>query len=158
ISDEEPKPEAAAKSPVDAQSPGPDAYDLLDKYLAAVGGAVAIQKITSRVEKGTLTGFGGQHIPVDVFGKAPDKRMSVMHMPNGDSITSFDGHSGWLGFPGRPAHIMNADENAAAAMDADLYFPIHVKTLRQKFIAGPGEKIDGRDTIQVVGRTEGQPP
>ena len=53
---------------------------------------------------------------------------------------------------------MNTDENAAAAIDADLYFPVHVKTLCQKFIAGPGEKIDGHDTIQVVGRTEGQPP
>jgi len=156
ISDEEPKPEAHA--PVDAQAPQPDAYALLDKYLAASGGAPAIQKITSRVAKGTMTGFGGQKISVDVYGKAPNQRVTIMHTPNGDNVTTFDGHSGWLGVPGRPPHIMNADENAAASLDADLYFPVHVKTLRQKFIAGPGEKIDGHDTIQIVGRTEGQPP
>jgi len=33
-----------------------------------------------------------------------------------------------------------------------------VKTAYTKFMAGPGDKIDGHDTIQVVGRTEGQPP
>jgi photosynthetic reaction center cytochrome c subunit len=157
ISDEEPKPPSAEHSVVDAQALQPDAYVLLDKYFAASGGA-AIQKITTRVEKGTLTGFGGQKISIDVYGKAPDKRVSIMHTPNGDNITAYDGHAGWLTVPGRPAHIMNADENAAAALDADLYFPIHVKTLRQKFIAGPGEKIDGHDTIQIVGRTEEQPP
>jgi hypothetical protein len=158
ISDEEPKPPAAEHSPVDAQTPQPDAYALLDKYLAASGGAPAIQKITSRVQKGTLTGFGGQKISIDVYGQAPAKRVSVMHTPNGDNVTAFDGHSGWLVVPGRPPHIMNAGEKSAAALDADLYFPVHVKTLRQKFIASPGEKIAGHDTIQIVGRTEGETP
>jgi photosynthetic reaction center cytochrome c subunit len=158
INAEEPKPPSAEHSVIDAQASPPDAYALLDKYLAATGGAPAIQKITTRVEKGILTGFGGQKFSIDVYGEAPDKRVSVMHTPNGDNVTAYDGHSGWLTVPGRPAHIMNADENAAAALDADLHFPIHVKTLRQKFIAGPGEQIDGRVTIQVVGRTEGQPP
>src|SRR5215475_12507960 len=57
ISDEEPKPEAAhpvadgaAAKPV---YPAPD--QLLDKYLAAVGGASAVQKISSRVEKGKIS-------------------------------------------------------------------------------------------------------
>ena len=158
ISDEEPKPASAEHSVIDAQASQPDAYALLDKYLAASGGAPAIQKITTRVEKGSLTGSGGQKISIDVYGKAPDMRVSVMHTPNGDNVTGFDGHSGWLTVPGRPPHIMNADENAAAALDADLYLPVHVKTLRQKFVAGPGEKIDGHDTIQVVGRTDGQTP
>jgi photosynthetic reaction center cytochrome c subunit len=158
ITDEEPKPAAPENSTVDAQAPKPDAYQILDKYLVAVGGAPAIQKITSRVQKGTLTGFGGQSMGIDVYGKAPDKRASIMHMPNGDSITAFDGNSGWLGFPGRPPHIMTPEEVAGARMDADLYFPAHLKTLYQKFVAGPGEKIDGHDTIQVVGRSEGQPP
>jgi photosynthetic reaction center cytochrome c subunit len=158
LGDEEAKPEVAAKPPADRQVPKPDAYQILDNYLAAVGGASAVQKITSRVEKGTLTGFGGQRISVDIYGKAPDKRVSVMHMPNGESTTAFDGHSGWLGLPGRPPHIMTAGEMAEARMDADLYLSVHLKTLHQKFVAGPGEKIDGHDTIQVVGRTEGQPP
>jgi len=43
----------------------PPADQLLDKYLAAVGGAAALQKITSRVAKGTAS-FAGQKVAVDV--------------------------------------------------------------------------------------------
>jgi len=90
----------AEKKPAAAPAALPTSDQVFDKYLAASGGAEAVQKITSRVAKGTLTGFGGQHFPVDVYGKAPDKRISVMHLPGGDSITAFDGHSGWLSVPG----------------------------------------------------------
>jgi hypothetical protein len=53
---------------------------------------------------------------------------------------------------------MSAAENAAARIDADLYFPAHLKTVYEKFSVNVGEKIDGHDTYMVVGRTEGQPP
>jgi len=76
------------------------AEQLLDKYLAAVGGADAVQKITSRVQKGTLTSFGGQHFPAEVYSKAPGKRFSVMHLPAEKSVTAFDGNQGWLSVPG----------------------------------------------------------
>src|SRR5277367_2746648 len=50
ISDEEPKHEAeGAKAPGDAKPVLPAADQLLDKYLAAVGGASALQKVSSRV-------------------------------------------------------------------------------------------------------------
>jgi outer membrane lipoprotein-sorting protein len=94
---------------------------------------------------------------VDIYSKAPDKRDSVMHLKNGDSITAFDGKQGWLSIPGR-VHMMSAAENDAVSIDADLYFPAHVKTLYQKFAVAPGEKIDGRDTYLVVGESEGKPP
>jgi len=134
----------------------PAADQLLDKYLAAVGGAAALQKITSRAAKGTAT-FGGQSVAVDVYAKAPDKRLSVMHLKDGDSLTAFDGRQGWLSIPGR-THMMSAAENAAAGIDANFYFPINIKTMYDKFRVEPGEKIDGHDTYLVVGRKEGQPP
>jgi len=150
---------AVGEKKSDATAPAlPTADQLFDKYLAASGGADAVQKITSRVAKGTLTAFGGQHFPVDIYAKAPDKRVSVMHLPNGDSVTAFDGHSGWLSVPGRPPHFMNADEIAGARLDADLHFPADAKTLASKWMVSPGEKIDGHDTIQVVGRADGRPP
>ena len=158
ISGEEPKPESGErKGPGEEKAAFPAADQLLDKYLVAVGGAEALRKITSRVQKGTLIAFGGQHFPVDVYSKAPDKRFSVMHLQGGDSVTAFDGKQGWLSVPGH-VHMMSAAENDAARIDADLYLPAHLKTLYQKFSVDAGEKIDGRDTYLVVGRTEGQPP
>jgi photosynthetic reaction center cytochrome c subunit len=134
----------------------PPAEQLLDKYLAAVGGADALKKITSRTETGTAS-FAGQSVAVDVYTKAPDKRLSVMHMKDGDSLTAFDGQQGWLSVPSR-THMMSAAENGSARIDADFYFPINIQTLYEKFRVEPGEKIDGHDTYLVVGRKEGQPP
>jgi len=134
----------------------PAAGDLLDKYLAAVGGAPALQKITSRAAKGTAT-FAGQSVAVDVYAKAPDKRLSVMHLKDGDSLTAFDGRQGWLSIPAR-THMMSAAENDAARIDADFYFPIEIKTTYEKFRVEQGEKIDGHDTYLVIGSKEGAPP
>ncbi len=158
ITDEEPRSAGGEeKKPGEAKSALPAADELLDKYLAAIGGSEALQKITSRVQKGTLTAFGGQHFPAEVYSKAPDKRVSIMHLQGGDSVTAFDGKQGWLSVPGR-VHMMSVAENDAARIDADLYFPAHLKTLYAKFSVDPSEKIDGHDTYLVVGRNEGQPP
>ena len=157
ISDEEPKAEPAAVRTADAPKPVfPPVDQLLDKYLAAVGGSTALQKVSSRVEKGKITA-SGHELAIEVYAKGPDKRISIMHMPNGDSITAFDGKQGWLSNNGRP-HLMSAAENDAARIDADLYFPEHVKSLYKRFNVLPGETIGGHDTYMVLGRGEGQPP
>ena len=148
--------EPAKKSSEKAGLPKPE--ELLDKYLAAVGGAAGVEKITSRVQKGKLLAFGGQSFPAEVYSKAPDKRVSIMHLQGGDSVTGFDGQRGWMSVPGRTAHMMSAAENESAHLDADLHFPVHVKTLYSKFTVKSGEKIDGHDTYLVEGHEEGRPP
>ncbi|HEY6263590.1 MAG TPA: photosynthetic reaction center cytochrome c subunit family protein [Candidatus Acidoferrum sp.] len=154
ITDEDPAPGAAEEKAAGEGKPAlPTADQLLDKYLAAIGGADALQKITSRVQKGKLTSFGGQKIHAEVYSKAPNKRLAVMHL----RITAFDGKQGWLSVPSR-VHMMSAAENDAARIDADLYFAVHVKMLYEKFGVEASEKIDGHDTHLVVGRSEGQPP
>jgi outer membrane lipoprotein-sorting protein len=145
------------KKPGEEKASMPAADQLLDKYVSAIGGAGALQKITSRVQKGTLTAFGAEHFPVEVYSKAPDKRISIMHLKGGESVTAFDGKQGWLSVPGR-VHVMSATENDAARIDADLYFAAHVKTLYQKFDVESGGKIEGHETYLVTGNTEGQPP
>lgn len=158
ITDEAPGPAAEeGKKDGGPKAALPAADQLLDKYLAAIGGSEALQKITSRVQKGTLTAFGGQHFAVEVYSKAPDKRVSIMHLQNGDSVTAFDGKQGWLSVPGR-VHMMSGADNESARIDADLYFAGHVKTLYQKFSVDAGGRIDGHDTYLVVGHSEGKTP
>jgi hypothetical protein len=135
----------------------PTAESLLDNYLAAVGGANALKKISSRVAKGSVTAFGDQHMAVDIYAKAPDKRLSVMHLKSGESVTAYNGTVGWLRVPGR-VHMMNAQESFGAKMDADFAFPVDVKSLYSRWETESGEKIDGHDTWLVVGHKEGEPP
>lgn len=146
----------AAAAPAPAELPKPEA--ILDRYLAAVGGAEALAKVESRVQKGTLSGFGPQPFPVEVYAKAPGKRVSIVATPRGESVTAFDGTTGWLGNSGRPPRDMSAAESAAARLDADLAFPSDVKTLFKELRALPSEPIDGHATVRLVARNEGEPP
>lgn len=105
-----------------------------------------------------MTGFGDKPLEVEVFAKAPDQRISIVHTPRGDSLTAFDGHGGWLGSTGRPSRDMSAAESGAARLDADLRFPSHVTQLFKEFTTAAAEKIDGRDALHVLARNEGEPP
>ena len=136
---------------------GPTADQLLDKYLQAVGGATAIDKVSSRVMKGTIT-FGDRNVPIDIFSKDPDKRVSFTHTPDGDSVTAFDGREGWLGTPGRPVHEMHGPDIDGAAMDADLHFAAHLKGMFSELQVRGTEKIDDHDACLVVGRREEKTP
>jgi photosynthetic reaction center cytochrome c subunit len=135
----------------------PEPAKLLEGYLAAVGGADALRKISTRVAKGTVTAFGDQKMPVDIYAKAPDKRVSILHLKEGESVTAYNGKVGWLSVPGR-VHMMNAQETYGAKIDADFAFPANVKGLYTKWETKAGEKIDGQETWLVIGEREGEPP
>ncbi len=154
IAAEGPKP---APEGAEAVAPAlPSADQILAKYAQAVG-AEALEKVTSRVQKGQVIGFGGPAMPIEVFDKTPDKRLSVMQTPRGEMVTAYDGSRGWL--TGREGpHPMSAAESEAAKLDADLHFPLHVKRLFTAFSVRPSEKVDGRDAVLLVAGNEGQPP
>jgi len=136
---------------------GPTANDLFDKYLQALGGAAAVEKVTSRVAKGTID-IGGKQVPSDVYSKDPGKRASFMHLPEGDSVTAFDGHEGWIGVPGRPVREMHGSDVDDAAIDADLHFATHLKQMFTEAQVRGIEKRGDHEAYLVVGRREGKPP
>ncbi len=139
------------------ESAGPTAQQLLAKYVHASGGAAAIDKVTSRVMKGTID-FGGRSLPIDIYCKDPDKRISFTHLAEGDSITAFNGQEGWLGTPGRPIREMHGSDLDAASLDADLHLPAHLEHMFSKMqVRGP-EKIGDKDTYEVVGQRDGETP
>ena len=130
---------------------------VLNKYVNAIGGTAAVRKVTSRIEKGSAD-VGGKQMAIDIYAQGPDKRVSVMHLPNGESVTAFNGTVGWLSVPGRPTHWMSAGEAEAARLDADLYFPTRLDEIFKDFKLAPPEKIDGRNANLVLGLREGKPP
>lgn len=135
----------------------PPAESLLDRYLTAIGGAEALNKIFSRVAKGTVTVFGDQKLAVEIYAKAPNKRVSVVHTKDGESVTAYNGKVGWMSMPGR-VHMMNSQESFGARMDADFAFAVNVKSLYAEWKTNDGEAIDGRETWLVTGQNQGQPP
>jgi hypothetical protein len=133
----------------------PTAYQVLDKYLAAVGGADAVNKIRTRVQKGKLDAFGTQY-PVEVYSEAPDKRVSISHPTRGDSVTAFNGETGWLAMP-NAVHRMTSAEAEAARIDAQVHFPVQLRELYKEFHVRPSEEIAGRPTVLVSAKAMGKP-
>jgi photosynthetic reaction center cytochrome c subunit len=152
----------AANATGDASAPKlptnlPTVTQLLENYVRALGGSAAIEKITTRVETGS-TAFHSQSQSVKIFTQAPDKQSIVRHSPSGESVTTFDGQSGWSGAPGRPPREMHDADLAAARMDADLQFPLHIQKIFPELRIEYPEKINDRDAYLLIAIREGQPP
>jgi photosynthetic reaction center cytochrome c subunit len=149
--------EAEATQIDEKENSGPTADQLLEKYTHALGGSAAIDNVTTRVMKGTID-IGGKSLPIDIYCKAPDQRISFTHMPEGDSVTAFNGHEGWLGMPGRPIREMQGSDLDGASIDANLHLATQLKTMFTDMKVRGTEKIGDHEAYQVIGQREGKPP
>lgn len=149
---------AEAPEAGDTKAPaGPSADQLIDKYVQALGGAAAVDKITSRVAKGTIE-FGDKSFPIDLYSKDPEKRISFTHMPEGDNVTAFNGQEGWLGMTGHPMREMHGPDIDGASIDADLHLATHLKGMFSKVSTRGTEKVGDHDAYMVVGERADKPP
>ena len=116
------------------------------------------EKVTSRVMTGKIMVMGSE-TPIQLFTKAPNKRVSVTHSANGDSFTAFDGAAGgWMGSTGRPAREMSAADSESASMDAEFYLPLRIKEIFTQVRRGRPEEINGAMCDVLNGARQGRPP
>lgn len=134
----------------------PSADQILGKYLQAVGGTAAVAKISSRIQKGTLTA-GSKQFPVEVVAKEPAKRVTTVRFPGGDNVTGTNGEEGWLSMPGRPVHAMSSPEVDAARLDAELFFPAGIGRIFKELRVEQQGRINGRPVYVLVGTGETLP-
>jgi photosynthetic reaction center cytochrome c subunit len=132
----------------------PTVSQLLDRYIEALGGSDAIQKISSRVQNGSIS-ISGQSLRVEVFVESPQRWALVRHLPEGDSIAAFNGQAGWFAVPGRPPRDMHPAEIEAARMDADLQFPLHIQSFFPELRVEYPEKVRDREAFVLIGIREG---
>ncbi len=161
IATEAPKPGTTDGDPDDAASLAswPSGNSVMAKYLEALGGKPALEKVATRVEKGNAVLAGGRSLPIEILAKSPDERVSVMHTANGDSVTAFNGHVGSLAVPGRPMREMSASDQYAARLDATVMFPANLAAIFDDLKLQPHpETVDGHAATVVWGITKGKPP
>jgi hypothetical protein len=128
----------------------PPVEQIIAKYAEAVGGAQALAKIDTRELKGTIS-LGGRSIPVEIVGKLGNKQLTVVHLPNGDSITAYNGTSGWTSAPNRPVHEIPEVEVASARVEADLQLAVNLKHMFSELKSATPEKIGDREVYVVSG-------
>jgi outer membrane lipoprotein-sorting protein len=146
------------------QAPGvPSAAQILDKYIQALGGAQRLSSQTNFVARGTYQGYDDpEKRPAEIYAKAPDERAVIVHTPNGDSTTTYDGHSGWIAAPDTdqpmPVMALTGGDLQGAKIDASLNFPAGLKQDFTKWLVGPDTTINDRDVQVVQGSNPGESP
>jgi photosynthetic reaction center cytochrome c subunit len=134
----------------------PTVDEVLQRYVSALGGASAIQKIASRIETGH-TDVAGKSLPVEIFVQSPDKWALVRHLPEGQSTTVYDGRSGWFSMPGRNPRELHPADLEAVRMDADLQFPLHMRQMFPALRVEYPETVAGREASVLFAEREGRP-
>ena len=132
------------------QAPGlPSAESILDKFIAASGGAQKLAGVTSFVAKGTSVGFGGfgGGGDVEIDAKFPDKRSTIIlfkeETERGDQIRSYDGKTGWVRTPLNVLgeFQLSGSDLDGARFDAQLSFPGQIKQTLTNLKTGPPSSI-----------------
>jgi hypothetical protein len=134
---------------------GPPAEQIIAKYVEAIGGAAALEIVSTRQEKGTIN-VSGRNLPIEILSRIGGKQVTVIHLPNGDSITAYDGRSGWTSTPNRPVHEIPSVEVASAQAEVDLQLPLHMKQLFSEIKPVAPENIGDRETYVVAGLNSGE--
>jgi tetratricopeptide (TPR) repeat protein len=104
----------------------PQVSQLLRRYVDALGGASAIEKVKSRVAKGTVR-LRDQSAAIEIFAQAPGKQAVLWHSTQGGSSLVVDGETGWIAAPRLPVRDLRGPELGIARMDADLQFALHIR-------------------------------
>jgi hypothetical protein len=140
---------AQGQTPPKADAAMPTVDQVLDKYVQALGGKAAIEKLTSREGKGTfeIPAFGATGT-VETFEKAPNKKAMVIDIPGFGTVRQgFDGTAGWAVDPQNGLRDQTGAELAATKLESDFHRDIKLKQLYPKITVKGKEKVGDKDAI-----------
>ncbi len=141
----------------------PSADEILDRFIEALGGRERLSTVTSLAAKGAYKGFSDLDASaLELFAKAPAQRTTIVHTPNGDVTTVYDGQAGWTLAPATdspvPVLAMTAGDLDGARLDAELLFPAEIKKALKQWRVGYPTTLDDRDVQVVQGTSDGKYP
>ncbi len=155
------KPEPVKPEPANtvAAAKLPPVKEILEKYVKAIGGREAIQKIKTRVSTGTI-----DLVPMNLKGTfeiyaAPDaKSFSKMTIAGiGDLFEGMDGKTAWAINPIQGSREKAGAELLQTKLVNDFYRDIQLDKLFPKMELKGIEKVGDRETYVVTATAEGVP-
>ena len=154
---------ASATAPSPAASPDsaalPSADNILTRYVEAIGGRAAWQKLNSRISTGTIEvpamNLSGT---VEMHEKAPNSMLAVIVINGAAYRQGFDGSAGWADDPQNGLRQMDGVELDETRRDSDFYHPLDLKKIYSNFTVTGRDKIRERDTYVVEAALPGGGP
>jgi hypothetical protein len=153
----------ATESVAPAHSPTPDpaqaAVAIFDKYVEAVGGREAAERIETYALKGTFEMTGRpEKLPVEVYFKRPDKSLMVIDLPGlGKLRRGQSGGAGWSRSPFGDVVEGTPGELTEVERDHDIYGSADLRALYREVRLESRGRLGGRDVFVVEGRPEKGP-
>ena len=147
---EPPTPPTAGPAKVQENLPGVD--QILDKYLAAIGGSHALSRVKTQVRKGVLN-EGEESVPVETVAKAPGKWLLMLHTggPRPDR-EGFNGAAAWS----ESADViknMNPQEQPELETFLDFQLPLKLAGMRAAMTVKGKEKLGQQEVYLVEAST-----
>lgn len=134
----------------------PSVDDVFNKYVQAVGGKAAVEKVQTRVSEVSLqrpknANPSGKPSTLQIYQKAPNKMLVVITAPDGKvTYQGYNGTAGWVK-TGTEQREMSAAELAQLKLPADLYKEVTLKDQYSNLRVGNKQKVNDRDVYLVVG-------
>jgi hypothetical protein len=131
----------------------PTVDQVLDKYVTALGGRAALEKLTSVVGKGTLE-LSDLQISgtIELTQKAPNKVLQVLTLTGvGVQREGFDGTIAWREDPQNGVREQTAGELADTRRGAMFPRELRLKQIYPTIAVTGRERVGERETIVVLG-------
>jgi zinc protease len=142
---EEPRTDAKATSL-------PTVDDIFEKHLQAVGGKAAIEKITSRLMKGSfdVEPYNVTGAPVEILAKAPNKSAMKVDISGFGVVNQvFNGATGWDSNPITGLRELSGAELARMKRGSDFYRELNYKKYYAKMEVKGKEKVGSYETYLI---------
>jgi hypothetical protein len=130
------------------EAPLPSVDQILDRYVQAVGGRQAVERVTSRVMKGSRVGADGVLVPEEVYAKAPNKLLTITSYPRLVFRTGYNGTQGWA-VSNQGGRDLPDEALAQLKLEADFYREIRLKEIYPKMLVLGTTAIGGREAYIV---------
>ncbi|MHB1686985.1 MAG: c-type cytochrome [Ignavibacteriaceae bacterium] len=128
--------------------------EIIDKYVNAIGGKKAYEKIKSIQIRGSFITEGGEILPLKITQSAPDFYLYSIVTPRGLFSKGYDGKTGWTQ-SGNRTNKMEEDDLAQVKELADFYRTVNLDSRYTKLEFKDVKVIEG-DTVYEVEGTASQ--
>jgi hypothetical protein len=145
----EPTPRAAGGGPAAAGAAQPTADDILSKYANEIGGQAAIDKLKTRMMKGTYTLASGATGSYEVTQTAPDKFYIARGSQQGIGEQGFNGTTGWQK-DARGVADIRPDQLAELKAEYQFFHDIKLKEQYTRTNLRK-DKLNGHDVFVITG-------
>jgi photosynthetic reaction center cytochrome c subunit len=139
--------------PSPAPSPAmPTVDDILNKYVGAIGGQAAIDKLKTRVMKGTITTANGQTLTYEIAQAAPDRAYEMFVAQRGAMERAVNGNTGWEKNP-QGVRDLAGQQLADLKVSLQLFRNLKLKEQYVSLRLGRKDKIGDREVYVMTGTT-----